>query len=184
MIGKTDEADQQIEDDDENDTDAVDDIVCDEIMKIREELLNAKRKETEKESEINQDLNDDNENVVEDGSDIVNRENKIKSARREKMINSFGVGDYVLFRTDDVDRGMADPQNILCIIIDKKNDMFQLGCRAGVLDTYVACNSIEKNNLSTEFNIDFIPKTKAGDYVKVSATEAIRILSIGNGQVF
>ncbi|CAF0946810.1 unnamed protein product [Brachionus calyciflorus] len=80
----------------------------------------------------------------------------------KKLINSFKIGDIVLLRTDDVDRGITDAQNILCIIIDKKNDVFQLSCRAGFLDSYIACNSIEKTELVTELNIDFIPKDRKG----------------------
>ncbi|RMZ98558.1 hypothetical protein BpHYR1_042585, partial [Brachionus plicatilis] len=52
-----------------------------------------------------------------------------------------------------------------------KNDLFKLGCSAGVLDTFVACNCIEKTNLVTEFNQEFIPKDKQGDFIKVSARE-------------
>ena len=116
----------------------------------------------------------------------VGQEKSVKKMlkKNKKLINSFNVGDLVLFRTDDVDRGMADAQNILCVIIDKKNDLFQLGSRAGVLDSYVACNSIEKTNLVTEFNEEFIPKKKTGEYVFVSSREAVRILSIGHGQGF
>ncbi|RNA13448.1 KRAB-A domain-containing 2-like [Brachionus plicatilis] len=92
--------------------------------------------------------------------------------------------DLVLFRTDDVDRGMAGAQNILYIILEVKNDLFKLGCRAGVLDTFEACNCIEKTNLVTEFNQEFIPKDKQGDFIKVSAREAVRLVSVGHGQGF
>ncbi|RNA24202.1 hypothetical protein BpHYR1_008981 [Brachionus plicatilis] len=74
---------------------------------------------------------DDEENF----DDLVKqRSKKIKVTRS----NVKDEGDLVLFRTDDVDRS----------------------CRAGVLDTFVKCNCIEKTNLVTEFNQEFIPKDK------------------------
>lgn len=64
----------------------------------------------------------------------------------------------------------------------KKNELFQLGCRAGVLDTYIAFNCFQKTDLVTDFDADYIPKDKNGDFVKVGPREAVRILSIGHGQ--
>ena len=102
--------------------------------------------------------------------------------KNKKKINSFNIGDLVLFHSEDVDRGMADPQNILCVIITKKNELFEIGCRAGVLDSYVAFNCLEKTDLVTEFCRDFIPTDNEGNFIKVGAREAVRILSIGHGQ--
>ena len=38
------------------------------------------------------------------------------------------VGDRVLLRVPDVDRGLLDPNNIVCLILEEKNSLFKLGC--------------------------------------------------------
>lgn len=34
----------------------------------------------------------------------------------------------------------------------------------------------------TDFNEEYIPKNKKGDFIKISAREAVRILSVGHGE--
>ena len=50
------------------------------------------------------------------------------------------VGDRVLLRIPDVDRGPLDPNNIICLIKEEKNSIFELCCQVGVLDKYYAFN--------------------------------------------
>jgi hypothetical protein len=40
-------------------------------------------------------------------------------SRNRKAINAINVDDIVLFKVDDVDRGEADPPNIVCVILEK-----------------------------------------------------------------
>ena len=47
----------------------------------------------------------------------------------------------MLLRTDGVDRGIADPMNIICIILEK-NVLFKLGCEVGTLNTMFPFNVI------------------------------------------
>jgi hypothetical protein len=96
--------------------------------------------------------------------------------RNRKHINSFKIGDLVLLKVDDVDRGAADASNLLCIILDKKHDLFKLGSKAGVLEGHFAFNSIEKSNLVTTFTKDEVPVNE------IPARTAVRLLSIGHGQ--
>ena len=70
----------------------------------------------------------------------------------------------------------CDNCNILCIIIEKRDVLFKLGCEVGVLDSMFAFNSIEKTNLVYSFTEKDIP-----DRV-LSVREAIRMLSVGHGQ--
>ena len=94
--------------------------------------------------------------------------------KNKKQINSLKFGNLVLLRT--VDRGAADAINILCIILEKKDIMFRLGCEVGVLNTMFPFNVIEKTQLVSSFSKESIPD------VQVGVREAIRLLSIGHGQ--
>jgi len=96
--------------------------------------------------------------------------------RNKKQINSFKIGDYVLLKVDGVDRSAADASNLLCIILEKKNDLFKLGTKAGVLEGYFAFNSFEKTEIVTDFTKEDIP-----DKV-LPARSAVRALSVGHGQ--
>ncbi|RNA07172.1 KRAB-A domain-containing 2 [Brachionus plicatilis] len=194
LLGKNNEADEQLDDEDDDDENVDDSfVVSDDLLKLRDEL-NPKRKAPEPEPEYDE-PDQDQENL----NPIQTREKQIKKARlnavtgqkktikkmlsrNKKVINSFKVGDLVLYHSEDVDRGASDPQNILCVILEKKNELFKLGCRAGVFDSFVAFNCIEKTALITEFSIEFIPKDKKDEYVSVGAREAVRLLSIGHGQ--
>ena len=44
--------------------------------------------------------------------------------------------EVVLLATENVDRGASDARNILCYIMDKKDDLFQLGSKVCIIDRY------------------------------------------------
>jgi hypothetical protein len=69
----------------------------------------------------------------------------IKLNRNKKAINALNVDDIVLFKVDDVDRGAADPPNIVCVILEKNESMFKLGHKGGVLKEWFP------------FNVPYIP---------------------------
>ena len=96
--------------------------------------------------------------------------------KNKKKINSFNIDDYVLLKTEGVDRSIADPINFLCIILEKKDVLFKLGCEAGVLDTMIAFNTFEKTEIVTNLKKENVPDKK------ISVREAIRFLSVGHGQ--
>lgn len=81
-----------------------------------------------------------------------------------------------MLRTDGVDRGVADARNIICIILETKNNMFKLGCKVGVLEGLFPFNTMTKTELRTDFEKENIPE----NVFKVR--EAIRLLSVGHGQ--
>ena len=81
-----------------------------------------------------------------------------------------------MLRTDGVDRGVADARNIICIILESKNNMFKLGCKVGVLEGLFPFNTLTKSEQRTDFEKENI----AEKVVKVR--EAIRLLSVGDGQ--
>ena len=107
----------------------------------------------------------------------------------KKVILNYEVGDMVLLNVPPVDKGPLDPNNLICYITDKKRDgLFQLGCKAGIFNVYWAINSFEKTDLVVAFKMEDIPLAKdkkgnkTGEYVSVSVREAVKLLSVGNGQ--
>lgn len=143
----------------------------------QQEVVEAKEKDAAKEKEAVKEKDKEKEAAKEKEAiepALVERSEKIRRARlntntaqskcaekmvnrNKKKINSFKVGDYVLLHSEDVDRGKADPCNILCIIMEKKDEFFKLGCKVGVLNDYFAINSFEKTDLINYFNINDIP---------------------------
>jgi hypothetical protein len=99
-------------------------------------------------------------------------------SRQKKVINSYKVGDFVLFRCSDVDRGAADPENLLCIIIEhiENSIQFRLGCKAGILDQTYPFNSLTKTELVSDFKLEDIPDKT------VIVRQAISLLSLTGGQ--
>ena len=81
-----------------------------------------------------------------------------------------------MLRTDGVDRGAADPMNIICVILEKRDILFKLGCEVGILDTMFAFNVIDKTDLISPLTFEKNPQKI------LSVREAIRLLSVGHGQ--
>ena len=65
-------------------------------------------------------------------------------SRNRKAINAINVDDIVLFKVDDVDRGAADPPNIVCVILETNESMFKLGHKGGVLKEWFPFNVLQK----------------------------------------
>ena len=58
------------------------------------------------------------------------------------------VGDIVALRVPDEDRAPTDPINILCVVLDKdKNNLYKIGCEAGILKTKCARNDFDTTEL-------------------------------------
>ena len=100
---------------------------------------------------------------------------KMLSANK-KVINSIKINDYVLLYIDGIDRGASDPENLLCIVLDKKDIAFKLGCRAGRLDEWFPFNVFTKTSIVTDFTMDMIPDKDLGK------REAVKALSTSRGQ--
>ena len=105
----------------------------------------------------------------------------------KKIIKNVKKDDLVLLAVPDVDRGPLDPSNLLCYVIEEKNELFRLGSKAGVLDRFFAFNSFEKTFLVTDFKISDIPilekkgkhDRKIGEEYKTAGVrEAVKILSV------
>jgi hypothetical protein len=132
------------------------------------------------ESQLPSSSSDDEHHVLsnseeEEGQVIMRRGERIREARvianvgqdksckkmmqlNKKVIKNVKVGDLVLLSVPDVDRGPLDPSNLVCFVLAESNTLFQLGCRAGVLNSFYAFNSFRKCELVSEFTIADIPK--------------------------
>ena len=105
----------------------------------------------------------------------LNKQADTMLTKNKKMINSFKVNNMVLLATDGVDRGASDAPNLLCMIMEKKDISFRLGCTAGILDRWFAFNQLQSTNF-VGFQKESIPDTT------VSVREAIRLISVGTEQ--
>ena len=63
----------------------------------------------------------------------------------------------------------------MCVILDKKKEMLQLGCEAGTLNTMFPFSVCDKSDYPG-FTRDNVPD------VEIGVREAVRLLSVGNGQ--
>jgi hypothetical protein len=98
--------------------------------------------------------------------------------RNKKAINALNVDYIVLYRADDVDLGAADAQNIVCVILEKNDSMFKLGHKGGVLKEWFPFNVLHKiDGIAMSFSRVEAPMEK-----EISVREAIKIVSISNGQ--
>ena len=172
-------------------------------------VLEAESEEVE-EGEEEEEEEEEVEEEVEEEDTIKTRAQHIENARKQanvgqekqaaKMLNlnkkiilNVKVNDLVLLSVPDVDRGPLDPSNLLCYVIEEKHSLFKLGTRAGVLDKFFAFNAFQKTELVTDFSLSDIPKVEKKDknqkvigseYKIVGVREAIKVLSVGNGQEF
>ncbi len=93
----------------------------------------------------------------------------------QKLQKKANVNDNCILFVSELDRGVADAPNILCRIIDTRDNVnFKLACAAGVIDTWIARNGfqLEESALVFPFRTDKV----------VSIRSAVKELSDGNGQ--
>ncbi len=98
--------------------------------------------------------------------------------RSNKFMSVFQIGDYVTLPIPDVYRGLTDPPNLICRIvdIDYNRSLHEHVCEAGVLNNMLARNCFDLVIVDTEFNLDFnLSKS-------LSVREAVDALSIGGGK--
>lgn len=144
-------AEKEYDDDDEEEV--LDEEANDESKKIFEEI---KQSEKINLNQVDEPLKNRINNIAEIRESVgVAQEKGAQKmlACNNKQINTIQVGDIVLFRVLPIDRGPADPKNLLCFVIQKKHDLFQLVSRAGCLiksqskETFYLWNTFIKTNL-------------------------------------
>ena len=101
----------------------------------------------------------------------------IKCSLEQK--NKIDIGDNVLLHIPSFDSGPSDQPNLLCIFLDIKNDLYQLGCNNGILDVWYARNAFDDTNSDKKIEKPNVPLD-----IKLSKREAVQKSSIGHGQGF
>lgn len=92
----------------------------------------------------------------------------IYSRKNSPVLN---IGDCVLLSVPKVDRGQADPPNIICIIIDQRNGVNQLACKNGIINGWFGSENLSKAG-ATFISLDEVNKEK-----QLSIREAIGLTS-------
>jgi len=74
----------------------------------------------------------------------------------DKKLVIIEVGSYVLVNIPKVDRRPLDTQNIIGKVLDKKNNVYQIGTRFGIINTRLSRNVLQATD--AEF-LDEVPNT-------------------------
>ena len=93
----------------------------------------------------------------------------------KKKVHNFEVGDCVLLPVPKVDRGPADPPNLICVVTDKKNGVYQVGSVAGIVKQWFAAETFLTTRTPLLTNQDVDSDTF------VSLREAVAKTSGGQG---
>jgi hypothetical protein len=166
--------------------------VCTKMKKSLGTLVNKNPNDYVEEENIDEDDETDDDDSTEKNKEIINEKKDNIAAQREtnqaeqmlaknkKLISSFDVGDIVLAKMNYVDLGSADAPNIVCIILEKVDDkMFRLGHTSGIIAECFSFHVLTRiDNSAFNLKIEDIPDKE------VTLREAIRSLSIANGQGF
>jgi hypothetical protein len=95
--------------------------------------------------------------------------------RSQKFMEPCEVGEFVALAVPAVDLGPTDAPNLICEIIEKRDELYRLACEAGILDIFFARNAFNKLACS-DFNVAINKSTSIG------VRAAVASLSLGNGQ--
>jgi hypothetical protein len=184
-INSSDEFDFYEDEEDEPSDEA--DVFHDEFL---EEQLQKQKEQHEKEN--NQPaITHQNEKVP---IDVENNINRLIGIRNEVAINQseqaermksrsvaylpeVNIGDFVALSVPPVDRGLSDPPNIICRVvdIDFTHDLYELVSEGGVINIMLARNTFEKLK-SNHFDLHFVLDKS------LSIRQAVNQISIGGGQ--
>ena len=170
------------------------------IVEVQQEIQNNINREIEKAKEIEREIQ--RANQIERDKENQNVESEVNKKRQQvilktrsktndmqeknaaqmitnndRLLGKANIGDTVVFFSSEFDRGISDPPNILCKVIDIDAHMnYELACSVGILDKYMARNAFQIVKETVDFQIS---RDKM-----ISPREAVRLLSIGNGQGF
>ena len=63
-------------------------------------------------------------------------ESSLRMTRRAKhLLSSLEVGDNATLRVPEIDRGPSDSRNLLVVILHKDEELYQVGCKEGRINT-------------------------------------------------
>lgn len=92
------------------------------------------------------------------------------------MLPNVDLGDCVLINIDKVDRGPGDPPNLLAVVTDIKNGVYQVGTSEGIIKSWFNRVDIKKSTSN------FISLNQVCTKQFISLREAVSKESLFNGQ--
>lgn len=96
----------------------------------------------------------------------------------KKWLPDIDVGDCVLLNIDPVDRSPGDPPNLLTVVTDKRNGVYQVGTVNGIIKSWFSRPDL---NIATS---KFILHTQVDKTKFLSIREAVSLESLFQGQGF
>jgi hypothetical protein len=102
----------------------------------------------------------------------------IMAKKSRSIFNDLEIGKFVIVTVPKFDRAPLDKKNLEGIIIDKKNNVYQIGTKDGVLKNWLPRSEL---TLVSSINFDFndIPQERV-----ISLREACTLQSMFSGQGF
>ncbi|KAL5236648.1 hypothetical protein ACI65C_004058 [Semiaphis heraclei] len=105
-------------------------------------------------TEVSDEVDSDEKEDSEKDNEKINKDNNINDCKncnsKVSIINKESLCDTC------VDRGPLDTQNIIGKVVDKKNNVYQIGSRFGIINTWLSRNVLQKTD--AEF-LDEVPDT-------------------------
>ena len=96
-------------------------------------------------------------------------------SRSVKRLKPIDVGDNVVIPVSEFDRGRGDPANLVGVVLEKGEQGFRVGTKAGILNVRFSRNQIELTKYKG-IKSDMIPSDE------VTIRSAVCMLSVGHGQ--
>ena len=73
--------------------------------------------------------------------------------RATHLLKDFMPGDNATIKVPEFDRGPTDPKNLIVVILEKVEDFYTLGCKAGILSNkYTASDFVQHCRGKSPFN--------------------------------
>lgn len=98
--------------------------------------------------------------------------------RSSKLFTPLKVEDTIILNISKFDRGPLDPKNIEGIVLDVRNNVYQIGTPAGVIKNWCSREELKQVE-AIKFEISQVPRDKL-----VSVREAVSGVSLFEGQGF
>lgn len=94
----------------------------------------------------------------------------------KKMLIDSKVGVCMLLNIEEVDRGPADPPNIICVITDIENSVYQVGTSNGIIKSWFSKPDLKKATSA------FVTLGQICESKFIPLREAVSLQSLYKGQ--
>lgn len=94
----------------------------------------------------------------------------------KKILPNLNIGDCVLINVDKVDRSPGDPPNLITVVTDIKNGVYQVGTAGGIIKSWFNRPDMKKSTSN------FITMNKVNKTKFISLREVVSLESLFKGQ--